>query len=159
MSVRSRPDLQTSDLIDQVQIGPWHHVHPQAVIRALRDAEPAIVRLNGWLADHIVAYAGTMAFFWLLCLVLLAWPVYQNSLGGRAWDPYPYQFLFFVLGGIMQSLFVPTVMVSQARAAQRDRIADEANHRAQAHLYEVNDDQLARIKAIQEAVEILTGKA
>ena len=42
----------------------------------------------------------------------------------------------------MQSLFVPTMLTASNRAAVRDRIKDEADHRAWSHLYEVNDEQL-----------------
>ena len=42
----------------------------------------------------------------------------------------------------MQSLFVPTMLTASNRATLRDRIKDEADHRAWTHLYEVNDEQL-----------------
>jgi hypothetical protein len=42
----------------------------------------------------------------------------------------------------MQSLFVPTMLTASNRAAERDRIKDEADHRAWSHLYKVNEEQL-----------------
>ena len=83
----------------------------------------AVGRFNGWLADHIVGLAGTMGFFYFLCVVMMGWSFWQSYvLGNKGFDPFPYAFLFFVLGGIMQSLFVPTMLTASNRAALRDRI-------------------------------------
>jgi len=125
----------------QEEVSPL--VHPQEILESLRREEASISRFNGWLADHIVGLAGTMGFFYFLCLLMGSWAFWQSHvLGNKGFDPFPYAFLFFVLGGIMQSLFVPTMLTASNRAALRDRIKDEADHRAWAHLYEVNDEQL-----------------
>ena len=59
--------------------------------------------------------AGTMGFFYFLCLVMGGWSFYQSYvMGNKGFDPFPYAFLFFVLGGIMQSLFVPTMLTAEA---------------------------------------------
>jgi len=126
-------------------------VHPQRIIDKTRAAQPRITRINGWLADHIVGLAGTMAFFYVLCLVLGAWTAWQSGLDrNKGFDPFPYAFLFFVLGGIMQSLFVPTMLTAANRTAERDRIKDEADHRAWSHLYDVNEEQLRILRALAE---------
>ena len=124
-------------------------VHPQRVLESMRKERPQISQINGWLADHIVGIAGTMAFFYFLCLVLGAWVIWQSAIQhGKGFDPFPYAFLFFVLGGIMQSLFVPTMLTASNRTAERDQIKDEADHRAWSHLYEVNDEQLALLRQL-----------
>ncbi|GIW16761.1 MAG: hypothetical protein KatS3mg063_2614 [Tepidiforma sp.] len=126
-------------------------VHPQQIIAAIRREESAASRANGWLADHIVGLAGTMAFFHFLWLLIAGWALWQSGiLHNRGFDPYPYSFLFFILGGIMQSLFVPTMLTASNRAAERDRIKDEADHRAWSHLYQVNDDQLRLLQEIRD---------
>lgn len=118
-------------------------VHTQQILEDLGKERSAISRFNGWLADHIVGVAGTMGFFYFLCLVMGGWSFWQSSvLGNKGFDPFPYAFLFFILGGIMQSLFVPTMLTASNRAALRDRVKDEADHRAWSHLYDVNDEQL-----------------
>jgi len=48
-------------------------VHPQRIIEDMRASRPAFQRFNGWLADHIVGIAGTMVFFYFLCLLMSAW--------------------------------------------------------------------------------------
>ncbi|WP_322795487.1 DUF1003 domain-containing protein [Tepidiforma sp.] len=129
---------------------PAHAIaHPQHILAAMRREETAARRLNGWLADHIVAIAGTMAFFHFLWLLIAGWAAWQTGLlHNRGFDPFPYAFLFFILGGIMQSLFVPTMLTASNRAAERDRIKDETDHRAWSHLYEVNEEQLRLLRAI-----------
>jgi uncharacterized membrane protein len=124
-------------------------VHPQQILEDLRRERTAIGRFNGWLADHIVGLAGTMGFFYFLCLVIGGWSFWQSSvLGNRGFDPFPYAFLFFALGGIMQSLFVPTMLTASNRSELRDRIKDEADHRAWSHLYGVNDEQLKILREL-----------
>ncbi len=68
----------------------------------------------------------------------------------KGFDPFPFAFLFFILGGIMQSLFVPTMLTASNRATLRDQIKDEADHRAWQHLYAVNDEQLAILRRLAE---------
>jgi uncharacterized membrane protein len=124
-------------------------VHPQRIIEEVRRNSPAVQRFNGWLADHIVGLAGTMFFFYFLCLLLGLWALWQSGIEhDKGFDPFPFSFLFFILGGIMQSLFVPTMLTASNRAAERDRIKDEADHRAWTHLYEVNEEQLNLLRAI-----------
>lgn len=125
-------------------------VHPQRVIERLRAERSSASRFNGWLADHLVGLAGTMAFFYVLCAILAAWTFWQAAIdGNNGFDPFPFAFLFFVLGGIMQSLFVPTMLVAANRATERDRIKDEADHRAARHMYEINDEQLQILLALK----------
>lgn len=138
-----RTPEEVAELIARVHTGKAHLVHPQVVLRDLRRRRSAIGQFNGWLADHIVGLAGTMAFFYLLCGLMLGWGVWQSAIDhDHGFDPYPYSFLFFILGGVMQSLFVPTMLTASNRAAERDRVKDEADHLAWSHLYEVNDEQL-----------------
>lgn len=126
-------------------------VHPQRIIESMRRERPPLGRFNGVLADHIVGIAGTMVFFYFLCLLLAAWSLWQSVLQhDSGFDPFPYSFLFFVLGGIMQSLFVPTMLTASNRSAERDQIKDEADHRAWSHLYDVNDEQLKILRELLE---------
>ncbi len=139
-----RTPEETIKLVERISGEGAHLINPQHVIHAMRQERSAIGRFNGWLADHIVGLAGTMAFFYFLALLMLAWADWQSVFQhDKGFDPYPYSFLFFILGGIMQSLFVPTMLTVQNRSAERDRIKGEADHRAWSHLYDVNDQQLS----------------
>ena len=149
---RSRQEIQ--QIVERLHEGPAHLIHPQQVVQRLRQERSAAGQFNGWLADHIVGLAGTMAFFYFLTVVMAAWAFWQSLLlHDRGFDHYPYAFLFFILGGIMQSLFVPTMLTASNRSAERDRIKDEADHRAWSHLYEVNDEQLQILRRLATHLE------
>jgi len=144
----ANPD-EIHELVARLHHGIPHLVQPQQILREARQERPAIGRFNGWLADHIVGLAGTMVFFYFLTIVMVGWAYWQVGLEhDHGFDPYPFSFLFFILGGIMQSLFVPTMLTAQNRASQRDRIKDEADHLAWTHLYTVNDEQLQVLRRL-----------
>ncbi|MCL4465153.1 MAG: DUF1003 domain-containing protein [Chloroflexi bacterium] len=151
-SIHSNPYRKPSEIrhtVNRLHKGVSPLVHPQQVLEDLRRERAVVGRFNGWLADHIVGLAGTMGFFYFLCLVMGVWAYWQTSvLGNKGFDPFPYAFLFFALGGIMQSLFVPTMLTASNRATLRDRIKDEADHRAWGHLYDVNDEQLKILRQL-----------
>ncbi len=152
-----RPPDEVRDVVDQHHDAAMPIVHPQRVIEKIRSERSDVSRFNGWLADHVVGLAGTMVFFYVLCFMLAAWTFWQSGLvRNKGFDPFPYAFLFFILGGIMQSLFVPTMLVASNRATERDRIKDEADHRAWSHLYEVNDEQLRILRDL--AAQMLRDK-
>ncbi len=146
------PNRTVSDVrsaVDRVYEGVTTIVHTQQVLESMRRERSSVARFNGWLADHIVGLAGTMGFFYLLCVAMGAWAAWQSLLGSNhGFDPFPYAFLFFVLGGIMQSLFVPTMLTASNRAAERDRVKDEIDHRAWSHLYDVNEEQLRLLRTL-----------
>jgi len=140
---------ETRRLVDRLQEEVSPLVHPQHILQSLRQEEAAAGRFNGWLADHIVGVAGTMAFFYSLCALMGGWAFWQSYLAhDKGFDPFPFSFLFFILGGIMQSLFVPTMLTATNRTTLRDRVKDEADHRAWSHLYEVNDEQLRILRKL-----------
>ncbi len=151
------PFRRRSSAADAAQALSRHHdpalavVHPQRVIEAIERERSAAGKADSWLADHIVAIAGTMAFFHFLWVTIAVWAAWQSGLlGNGGFDPFPYAFLFFMLGGLMQSLFVPTMLTASNRAAERDRIKDEADHRAMTHLYEVNEEQLRLLRLLAD---------
>ena len=155
-----RAPEEVASTVDRLHKGVSPVVHPQHVLQRMRTEKPPFARFNGWLADHIVGIAGTMIFFYILCLLLGVWATWQSVIQhDSGFDPFPYAFLFFVLGGIMQSLFVPTMLVTSNRTAERDQIKDEADHRAMSHLYEVNDEQLAILHQLAERLLAQTSPA
>lgn len=130
--------------------------HPQRIIAKIEAERSAAGKADSWLADHIVAMAGTMVFFHALWATIAIWATWQSGFSGNdGFDPFPYAFLFFVLGGIMQSLFVPTMLTASNRAAERDRIKDEVDHRALTHLYAVNEEQLQLLRALVEGKQVV----
>lgn len=132
--------------IQAIQENAHRVVHPTAAREQARQAIGRGERFNLWLADHIVTVAGSMAFFYTLLVLLIAWSIGQTTAGQRAFDPYPFSFLFFILGGIMQSLFVPTMLVAANRAAAREEVKWEADHKAMQEILHAIDALTATVE-------------
>jgi len=84
------------------------------------------------VADRVAAFGGSWTFIFLFGGILIAWMV-ANTLvlayigrgeNGAQWDPYPYILLNLVLSSLA-ALQAPVIMMSQNRAAEKDRLAAE----------------------------------
>ncbi len=81
-------------------------------------------------ADAIAAFGGSWTFILLFFAVLVGWTLVNTALLGprhEAFDPYPYVFLNLVLS-MLAAIQAPIIMMSQNRAADRDRLAAEVDH-------------------------------
>jgi uncharacterized membrane protein len=79
------------------------------------------------LADRVAAVGGSWAFiigFGVALALWMGWNV-AGRLWGIAFDPYPFIFLNLVLS-MLAAIQAPVIMMSQNRAAQRDR--ENAEH-------------------------------
>src|SRR5947209_4042126 len=81
------------------------------------------------LADHVAAVGGSWGFIIAFGLILVAWMSWnQATKGGHlAFDPYPFIFLNLMLS-MLAAIQAPVIMMSQNRAAVRDRIAAEHDY-------------------------------
>lgn len=79
-----------------------------------------------WVSDHV----GTMWFCYALLLLIGTWALSQFVLTHwhHAFDAYPYPFLFFCLGGIMQSLLMPMFLVVQNLSSRHTETRAEADY-------------------------------
>jgi len=84
------------------------------------------------VADRVAAFGGSWTFIFIFGGILLTWMV-TNSLilaqlgrgeTGAQWDPYPYILLNLLLS-TLAALQAPVIMMSQNRAAEKDRLAAE----------------------------------
>ena len=99
------------------------------------------------IADRIASFGGSWTFI-LICLGLLsAWIVFNVSLGGGAFDPFPFILLNLALS-MLATLQAPVILMSQNRQAARDR-ADAA------HDYEVNLKAELEIRYLHEKLDLL----
>jgi uncharacterized membrane protein len=81
-------------------------------------------------ADAIAAFGGSWTFILLFFALLVTWTLVNTALLGprhEAFDPYPYVFLNLVLS-MLAAIQAPIIMMSQNRAAARDRLAAEVDH-------------------------------
>jgi CRP/FNR family transcriptional regulator, cyclic AMP receptor protein len=84
------------------------------------------------VADRVAAFGGSWTFIFLFGGILLVWMATNTLLlarfgrgeHGAQWDPYPYILLNLMLS-TLAALQAPVIMMSQNRAAEKDRLAAE----------------------------------
>jgi uncharacterized membrane protein len=138
---------------------------PSMINPALRRDERSV---GERLADHVAAIGGSWGFIIAFGLVLAAWMGWnQLTRGGHlAFDPYPFIFLNLMLS-MLAAIQAPVIMMSQNRAAARDREAAEhdytVNLRAELEIMHLHDkmdalrekQMLELLKRQNEAIKLL----
>ena len=81
------------------------------------------------LADQVAAVGGSWGFIIAFGVVLVAWMGWNEVTRGHplAFDPYPFIFLNLMLS-MLAAIQAPVIMMSQNRAAARDRQAAELDY-------------------------------
>lgn len=119
------------------------------------------------LADHVAAIGGSWGFIIAFGLLLAVWMGW-NLLTGKTltFDPYPFIFLNLMLS-MLAAIQAPVIMMSQNRAAYRDRLAAEhdylVNLRAELEIMHLHDkvdgmrqkQMLEMLKKQNEAIRLL----
>lgn len=123
------------------------------------------------LADHVARVGGSWGFIIGFGVVLATWMGWNMLTrgGGLAFDPYPFIFLNLMLS-MLAAIQAPIIMMSQNRAAARDRAAAEhdyiVNLRAELEIMHLHDkmdamrkrELLGIIKRQNESLRILRGQ-
>ena len=122
------------------------------------------------LADKVAAVGGSWRFIIGFGLFLIAWAVINAVvLSEQAFDPYPFIFLNLLLS-MLAAIQAPVIMMSQNRAAARDREAAEhdyiVNLRAELEIMHLHDkvdalrdkQMLELLKRQNEAIRLLKGQ-
>jgi len=84
------------------------------------------------VADKVASFGGSWSFIFIYCGALLLWmgintfmlAYYGHGENGAQFDPYPYILLNLMLS-MTAALQAPVIMMSQNRAAEKDRLAAE----------------------------------
>jgi len=87
------------------------------------------------IADRVAAFGGSWTFIFLFGGILVVWMALNTFLlahfgkppDGAQWDPYPYILLNLLLS-TLAALQAPVIMMSQNRAAEKDRLAAELDY-------------------------------
>ncbi len=128
------------------------------VVQSLKDHELLVENLDKdfdrtktfgeRLSDQIASFGGSWKFILIFGFFLMIWIVLNTFiLTVRPPDPYPYIFLNLILSCIA-ALQAPVIMMSQNRAAVRDRLHAEND-------YKVNLKAELEIRHIQEKIDHL----
>ncbi len=102
------------------------------------------------LSDRIATFGGSWTFILLFLAFLVSWTLLNAIIAGPrrlAFDPYPFIFLNLLLS-MMAALQAPVIMMSQNRAASRDRMAAQ-------HDYGVNLKAELEIRELHEKLDLL----
>jgi len=84
------------------------------------------------IADRVASFGGSWTFIIIYLSFLVAWMAFNTFIlvhyghgeGGAQFDPYPYILLNLMLS-MTAALQAPIIMMSQNRAAEKDRLAAE----------------------------------
>jgi len=130
------------------------------VSRDAADLDDAEASFGARLSDKVAAVGGSWGFIILFTAVLLGWMLLNSDVlarWGMAFDPYPFIFLNLMLS-TLAAVQAPIIMMSQNRAAAKDRIAAgldyEINLRSELEIMRLHH----KIDVLMEKVEGLGGK-
>ena len=76
------------------------------------------------VADSVARFGGSWAFIITFGVILTVYTVVNITLGGRAWDPYPFILLNLFLS-MLAAIQAPVIMMSQNRQDAKDRVRSE----------------------------------
>ena len=106
-------------------------------------------------ADSIAKFAGSWAFIFSFCGVLILWMVVNVLLAARAFDPYPFILLNLVLSCVA-AIQAPLIMMSQNRQEEKDRRRAENDYKVNLKTEIMIEDLYDKVNAIlakQSALE------
>src|SRR6266849_3874148 len=116
------------------------------------------------IADRVASFGGSWTFIIIYLSFLIAWMAfntfvlvhYGQAENGAQFDPYPYILLNLMLS-MTAALQAPIIMMSQNRAAEKDRLAAEqdfkVNLKSELMLEELMRKSSARDAQLQEVVD------
>lgn len=142
---------------------PHHPTHLRRTIaraKRRRGATPSpSPTIGGRLADAVAATVGSWPFILVQSVLLLGWIAANASVGGGAWDPYPFILLNLMLS-FQAAYTAPIIMMSQNRQSDLDReraLADyQVNLRAEADITLLHEKMdLLRERQLVEMTELL----
>jgi CRP/FNR family cyclic AMP-dependent transcriptional regulator len=119
------------------------------------------------VADKVASFGGSWSFIFIYCGALLFWigvntfllAHYGHGENGAQFDPYPYILLNLMLS-MTAALQAPVIMMSQNRAAEKDRLAAEqdfkVNLKSELMLEELVRKSVGRDAQLDELVNIVS---
>jgi CRP/FNR family transcriptional regulator, cyclic AMP receptor protein len=104
----------------------------QRVTRNINEQMEERATLGARVADRVASFGGSWPFIFIYCSFLAAWIIFNSLIlihygggeNGSQFDPYPYILLNLMLS-MTAALQAPIIMMSQNRAAEKDRLAAE----------------------------------
>lgn len=98
-------------------------------------------------ADAIAKFAGSWAFIFSFCGVLVLWMIMNILLAAGAFDPYPFILLNLVLSCVA-AIQAPLIMMSQNRQEEKDRRRAENDYKVNLKTEIMIEDLYDKVNAI-----------
>ncbi|MDR3406273.1 MAG: DUF1003 domain-containing protein [Chthoniobacter sp.] len=117
------------------------------------------------IADKVAAFGGSWTFIFLFGGILVVWMgvntfllarfgVSADNKDGAQWDPYPYILLNLLLS-TLAALQAPVIMMSQNRAAEKDRLAAELDYHVNLKSELMLEELIRKTRAQDAEIEYL----
>jgi CRP/FNR family transcriptional regulator, cyclic AMP receptor protein len=138
----------------------------QRVTRNINEEMEERATVGARVADKVASFGGSWTFIFIYVGFLLTWIVvnslvlfyYGTREGGSQFDPYPYILLNLMLS-MTAALQAPIIMMSQNRAAEKDRLAAEqdfkVNLKSELMLEELTRKERERDKQIEQLTALV----
>ena len=140
-----------------------HDMTDEEVLNLLADSKISVKPESGKekytlgqrAADAIAKFAGSWAFIFSFCGVLVLWMIMNILLAAGAFDPYPFILLNLVLSCVA-AIQAPLIMMSQNRQEEKDRRRAENDYKVNLKTEIMIEDLYDKVNAIlakQSALE------
>lgn len=157
--VRNNPDValeMLSALTDRLR--RTDELLRSRVSRNANEEEKARATLADRAADLIAEFGGSWKFIGVSIALIIVWIIFNTFILIRGFDPAPYQMLNLVLA-VIAGMQAPIIMMSQNRAAEKDRLAAEqdfkVNLKSELMLEELMRKSQGREAQISQLVELV----
>ena len=132
-----------------------HDMTDEEVLNLLADSKISVKPESGKekytlgqrAADAIAKFAGSWAFIFSFCGVLVLWMIMNILLAAGAFDPYPFILLNLVLSGVA-AIQAPLIMMSQNRQEEKDRRRAENDYKVNLKTEIMIEDLYDKVNAI-----------
>lgn len=130
-----------------------HAAHQLVRFRASRNPNEIIEKESTFgerIADSVAGFGGSWTFIISFCILLCIYTIINVSLGGKAWDPYPFILLNLFLS-MLAAFQAPVIMMSQNRQDTKDRLRSELD-------FEVNRRAESEIQGLAKRLSLIHDK-
>ena len=132
-----------------------HDMTDEEVLNLLADSKISVKPESGKekytlgqrAADAIAKFAGSWAFIFAFCGVLVLWMIMNILLAAGAFDPYPFILLNLVLSCVA-AIQAPLIMMSQNRQEEKDRRRAENDYKVNLKTEIMIEDLYDKVNAI-----------
>ena len=132
-----------------------HDMTDEEVLNLLADSKISVKPESGKekytlgqrAADAIAKFAGSWAFIFSFCGVLVLWMIMNILLAAGAFDPYPFILLNLVLSCVA-AIEEPLIMMSQNRQEEKDRRRAENDYKVNLKTEIMIEDLYDKVNAI-----------